>query len=227
VKISSNKIAGANPLTLNLSSEGTMDLDQDPLKFDWEIKFGSEVIQNSKEANPQIILKLPGTYIISLKVSDSHGAESKSDDLEIVVGNDPPVVKIDFINSNSSFFFIGDTLEYIIKVVDTEDGNIDNVEIDLSKIYFNIEPVDVEIEGFNNIIKQPKLTIQDYDKLFRLSDKNQELRYRLLLKKIENKLPITQNEQKFVDGSFILEYRNWSQIEKILREFLPLLGKFF
>lgn len=156
VKISSNKIAGANPLTLNLSSEGTMDLDKDPLKFDWEIKFGSEVIQNSKEANPQIILKLPGRYIVSLKVSDSHGAVSKSDDLEIVVGNDPPVVKIDFINSNSSFFFIGDTLDYIIKVVDTEDGNIDNDEIDLSKIYFNIEPVDVEIEGFNNIIKQLK-----------------------------------------------------------------------
>lgn len=153
VNISSDKIAGAAPLTLILSSEGTKDLDEDSMHFEWTIKLNNKVFQIINEPNPQTILKESGNYLISLEVSDSNGSVTK-EEFEINVGNDPPKVDLLFNNFNKSFFFYGDTLEYEIKITDNEDGSLQNNEIELERVSFNIESIDLEMDGFDNVIKQ-------------------------------------------------------------------------
>jgi cytochrome c len=68
VTISSDKTAGAAPLTVNLSSEGTIDLDNDSLNFEWTIKLDDQNFQAFTDANSQVTLKEPGKYFVNLKV---------------------------------------------------------------------------------------------------------------------------------------------------------------
>jgi cytochrome c len=155
VKISSDKLAGADPLTINLSSSGTIDLDNDDLKFEWIIKLNDREIQTFFDANSQITLKQPGTYLVNLKVSDSQGAEA-NDSIEIVVGNDSPEVDFDLGNKNKSFYFYGDTLLYNVEVLDNEDGSLKNNEIKADQVSVNIEYSSYEEEGLNDLLVQLK-----------------------------------------------------------------------
>ncbi|REG94382.1 PQQ-dependent sugar dehydrogenase [Algoriphagus antarcticus] len=155
VKISSDKLAGADPLTINLSSSGTIDLDNDDLKFEWIIELNDREIQTFFDANSQITLKEPGTYLVNLKVSDSQGAEA-NDSIEIVVGNDSPEVGFDLGNKNKSFYFYGDTLLYNVEVLDNEDGSLKNNEIKADQVSVNIEYSSYEEEGLNDLLVQLK-----------------------------------------------------------------------
>ena len=141
--ISVDRLAGAAPLTIQLSSEGTIDHDNDPLDFEWVIKLENQVMQEFKEANPTVTLKEPGKYLINLKVSDSEGLSSDKS-IEILVGNDPPNVNFDFGNSNRSFYFPGDTIDYTVKVTDKEDGSLHENQIKIERVSVNIEYVNYE-----------------------------------------------------------------------------------
>jgi len=151
VSISTDKTAGAAPFTVNLSSEGTIDLDNDPLNFEWTIKLDDQKFQAFSDANSQITLKEPGKYLINLKVSDSKGANA-SKSIEIIVGNDSPEVHFDLGNSNKSFYFPGDTIKYSVNVFDNEDGSLENNEIKPEKVSVNIEKANYEEEGLKEIL---------------------------------------------------------------------------
>jgi cytochrome c len=116
--------AGALPMRVRLSSAGTMDLDEDSLRYVWTIsRRGGAVVQRLNEPNPSFTFSRPGAYTASLMVTDAQGARSTSDVL-IVAGNEPPNVDIDLSGSNRSFFFPGIPVRYAVSVTDREDGSL-------------------------------------------------------------------------------------------------------
>ncbi len=125
VTATADKTSGAAPLAVNFSSEGTNDYDdydQDKLTFEWKISNGAGVDQTLTEANPSFTFAEAGTYQVTLTVTDTKG-EKNSASLEVVAGNEPPVVKIDFSGMNKTFFFGEKELSYSISISDKEDGS--------------------------------------------------------------------------------------------------------
>ena len=146
VKISADKKAGAVPLHINLSSAGTKDYDNDTLKYEWDILSHGKVIQTFNQANPEITLNDAGVYQVRLTVRDNKdGKDSRT--MELVGGNEPPVVSIDFKSSNTTFFFPDSVIHYSINVRDKEDGRLKEKKINPSQIKFRI---DFLSEGLNS-----------------------------------------------------------------------------
>ena len=131
VKASADKLAGAVPLVVNLSADGSTDFDsydQGKLTYEWKITKGSDFNQTLKEANPEFTFTDPGTYLVMLTVTDTKG-ENNFASFEIVAGNEPPSVVIDINGLNRSFWFGDSELNYAVSVSDNEDGSTENGEI--------------------------------------------------------------------------------------------------
>jgi len=145
-----DKTAGAIPFTANLSSAGTSDpdeYDKNALKYEWKINSGSQVIKTIATADGSVTLDKPGNYQATLTVTDTKGA-SNSQTIELKAGNEPPVVSLDLLKGNKSFFFANQPLEYDIKVSDKEDGSIEDGKIQPSLVAVNFDYVP---EGFDPI----------------------------------------------------------------------------
>ena len=126
--------AGALPMRVKLSSAGTMDLDEDSLRYAWTItRRDGTVLQRLKEPNPSFTFTRPGTYTASLTATDAHGAHSTAD-VQIVAGNEPPNVDIDLVGSNRSFFFPGIPVRYAARVTDREDGSLRSGTIPAARV---------------------------------------------------------------------------------------------
>ena len=131
VKASADKLAGAVPLVVNLSADGSTDFDsydQGKLTYEWKITKGSDFKQTLKEANPEFTFTDPGTYLVTLTVTDTK-RENNFASFEIVAGNEPPSVVIDINGLNRSFWFGDSELNYAVSVSDNEDGSTENGEI--------------------------------------------------------------------------------------------------
>src|SRR5207237_950350 len=112
---------GALPMRVQLSSAGTMDLDEDSLRYVWTIsRRGGAVLQRLTEPNPSFTFTQPGTYTASLTVIDVHGAYSTAA-VDIAAGNAPPNVDVDLVGSNSTFFFPGVPVRYPVCVTHREE----------------------------------------------------------------------------------------------------------
>ncbi|HEY4734390.1 MAG TPA: ThuA domain-containing protein [Gemmatimonadaceae bacterium] len=119
-----DKNAGATPFRVNLSSAGTMDLDEDSLRYVWTItRADGSVVRRLTQPNPSFTFSQPGTYTASLTVTDAHGARSSAS-VPIAAGNQPPVVDLDLVDGNRTFFFPGVPVRYGVRVADREDGSL-------------------------------------------------------------------------------------------------------
>lgn len=135
IEIAANKTVGTCPLTVNFNSEGTLDYDKDDsLKYEW--KFNSLEVQSSKP-NPTFTFTAPGIYKVTLTVTDKEGAAASAD-IHIKAGNDAPVLTLD-MPSRGSFYWEKDKIPYRILLTDTEDGSLENGEIDSSKVQISLE----------------------------------------------------------------------------------------
>lgn len=115
---------GKTPLELKLSSEGSLDLDGDPLTYHWTVQEIDGIDPQSFEvANPTLTLEKAGKYEVRLKVSDPGGLTSE-DSFQVIAGNSQPQVKIKVLKGNQSFYFPDDILNYQVSVEDTEDGSL-------------------------------------------------------------------------------------------------------
>ncbi len=124
VAVGVDKPAGALPMRVALSSAGTLDLDEDSLRYVWTIsRRGGAVLQRLTEPSPTFTFTRPGTYTASLTVTDPQGARSTSA-VQVVAGNEPPSVGIDLVDSNRSFFFPNTPVRYAVRVTDREDGSL-------------------------------------------------------------------------------------------------------
>lgn len=142
VQAGADKTAGALPLTVHLSSEGTIDYDRDDLKYEWLVTSDNGFSKTLTAANPSLTLEEEGIYKVKLVVTDEHGS-SNEQSFEIVAGNEPPEVAIAITEGNKSFFFPGQQLNYNIQVNDREDGEIQENEV---AVNFDYAP-----EGFDPI----------------------------------------------------------------------------
>lgn len=147
VVASADKTAGATPLNVQLKSDGTIDFDQDDLTYEWKIQSDNGYDRSLSEANPRITFDREGTYQVKLSVTDEHGA-SNSQSFQILAGNEPPLVEIDLLKGNKSFFFPDAELDYKITIRDREDGSTETGEIDKNQIAINF---DYTPEGFDPI----------------------------------------------------------------------------
>ena len=143
VAISADKIGGAVPLTVNLSSKNTKDADGDVLQYNWKISAPGTADQIFKTANPVLKLAKPGVYTAMLTVSDGRVSNSKS--LSITAGNSPPNVQVN-LTGNRSFFFDNTEIGYNVSVVDKEDGSLSAGTIDPAHVAVSIDYVS---EGFD------------------------------------------------------------------------------
>ncbi len=146
VQASASKIAGAVPLTVNLSSAGTKDDDEgDKLTYTWKITKNGMPFKTIAQADPSLTFTTPGVYKALLTVTDTKGARNNKA-VEIKVGNEPPVIKFNVTKGNSSFFFPGKSIEYNVTVVDKEDGSLANKRILPSRVSISANYLS---EGYN------------------------------------------------------------------------------
>ena len=128
VAATADKKAGAIPFTAQFSSEGTTDHDEydnNALTYLWEVKSKAGEVQTFKEPNPSILFDKAGIYEVALTVTDTK-SESNKAYFEVVAGNEPPAVAIDFKGANRSFYFGDAALDYAVSIDDKEDGKITN-----------------------------------------------------------------------------------------------------
>jgi cytochrome c len=129
VVASASASAGATPLSVKFSSEGTKDYDNDQLAYEWKvINAAGAAVATINEANPSYEFKAPGNYKVKLKVTDAQGL-SDTKDFSISAGNEPPMVSLSLNGSNQSFFFPNQKIAYEVKVSDKEDGSLDDKKI--------------------------------------------------------------------------------------------------
>jgi len=111
--------AGAAPLKVAFTSEGSKDFDtDDKLSYSWNIG-GKKV----KGQNVNFTFKKPGVYPVTLTVSDDKGG-SGSASLTVKVGNQPPVVDI-VTSDNKSFYWDDARVNYRIDIRDKEDNPVE------------------------------------------------------------------------------------------------------
>jgi cytochrome c len=115
---------GALPLRVQFSSAGTVDLDEDSLRYDWAITQRGKAVARATTPNPGITFSQAGTYTATLTVTDTHGASALAAPIEMVAGNQPPTVNVDLVSSNSTFFFPNVPVGYAVRVSDREDGTL-------------------------------------------------------------------------------------------------------
>jgi len=146
VQASVDKAAGAVPMKVSLSSNGTRDADTgDKLSYSWKITRNGAPFKTIALANPTLQLTTPGIYKALLTVTDSHGAKN-SQSVQINAGNEPPVVKFNITEGNSSFFFPGKAIRYNVSVSDKEDGSLANKRIPASRVSVSVNYLS---EGYN------------------------------------------------------------------------------
>ncbi len=139
-KISADKAVGAAPLKVRFSAQGSFDYDKaDSLRYEWS--FTANGIQ-AKGISPAFTFTKPGHYKARVRVTDSNG-KSAENTLTIRVGNEPPVVTVDW-GGNRSFYFGNNPVDYKVKVADREDKVIPPERI---KTWFHYLPEGEDIAG--------------------------------------------------------------------------------
>jgi len=124
-KIHAPKYQQAAPFRFKASAKNTYDSDQRKrLSYEWQLD-GKTVGQR---INFSKIFKENGIYQLVLKATDSEGAFSK-DSLNIIVGNDPPEVKI-ILGADDGFYQPCAMLNYKTIISDSEDDRTLNNQIE-------------------------------------------------------------------------------------------------
>ena len=141
VAVGVDKPAGAIPLRVALTSSGTMDLDEDSLRYAWTItRANGTVVRTLSDPNPTVTLPNAGVYTASLVVTDAQGARDSAK-VRIAAGNEPPKLDIDLVGaeSNRSFYFPGVPVQYAVRVTDREDGSLQNGRIPARRVAVTAE----------------------------------------------------------------------------------------
>jgi cytochrome c len=125
VQLAADKQGGSVPLAVSLSADGTTDADEDELTYSWKITSETGFNQTLKGKEVSVTLEEEGIYAASLTVDDGAGGQS-SQTLEIVAGNEAPVLTLELPQGNRSFFTVGQPINYEVKVNDKEDGSLDS-----------------------------------------------------------------------------------------------------
>ncbi|MCY7379855.1 MAG: ThuA domain-containing protein, partial [Gemmatimonadaceae bacterium] len=129
-----DRSVGALPLRVKLSSAGTMDLDEDSLRYQWTItRRDGSVLATFAEPSPSYTFARAGTYTATLAATDALGARSTAA-VQVVAGNEPPVVDVALAGGNRTFYFPGVPVRYAVSVADREDGTLRSGRIPAGRV---------------------------------------------------------------------------------------------
>lgn len=123
-RISADRPIGAAPLTVTLSAADSFDPDGDSVTWSWQREADEDEISGEEAVYS---FTEPGTYPITLTVTDSEGLTG-TETIDILVGNDIPEVRLEFAG-NRTFFWDDRAIEYNVVVTDPEDGEIAAEEV--------------------------------------------------------------------------------------------------
>src|SRR5690606_38844159 len=99
---------GNAPLTVQFSSLGSFDPDNQPLSYEWEFGDGA----TSTSPHPSHTYTAPGTYTARLTLREQTAPfASRSAQVLITVGNEPPLGTI-LEPADGTTYWIGDTITY-------------------------------------------------------------------------------------------------------------------
>jgi cytochrome c len=149
IQVSSDKMGGSLPLSINLNSKGTKDPDNDALTYEWTIisKDKKGFKKTIKQADANVVLKKAGVYQATLTVTDAKGAVS-TQSMEISAGNELPVLSFDIAKGNKSFYFPNKSFDYEVKVSDKEDGSLADGRITPEQVAVKIDYLP---EGYDKV----------------------------------------------------------------------------
>lgn len=127
VKVSASPAAGPAPLTVQLSSNGTIDPDGDAFTLSWDFGDGTP---KSSVANPQHVFLTAGVFNVKLTATDAFGnVETRS--VQVVTTNAPPVVKLTNPRDGQPFVD-GESISFAATASDPEGGALSwKWEVDL------------------------------------------------------------------------------------------------
>jgi cytochrome c len=157
--LQADKNAGAAPFAACFKLSDTKDYDGERLRY--ELDFGdgtAPLVLQDKQAtargglaavepkgnkkNPLdsigYLYEKPGTYEVTLKVTDNEGT-FKTTKLKLNVGNEPPQVRWDLGGKNRSFYQPNTTLQYQLVVDDREDGSLQKGSIPATAVATTID----------------------------------------------------------------------------------------
>jgi len=109
--------SGLLPLTVGFSSAGSSDPDADPLTYAWSFGDGG----SSSIANPTHTYSSPGTFTVTLTVSDGRSGSTEADPIVVHAGNRAPTVTINS-PTDESRYRAGDAVAFGGGASDPEDG---------------------------------------------------------------------------------------------------------
>lgn len=115
-KMTATPTAGKAPLSVQFSSEGSIDSEGKPLTYLWN--FGDST--TATEANPTHIYTQNGTYTAALTVSDGE-SQSSTISFPITVGKEPPTVTMTSPDATKKYN-AGDTISYSATASDEQNG---------------------------------------------------------------------------------------------------------
>ena len=122
VSLSASPTSGQPPLTVNFSSDGTVDPDPgDSIRFEWDLDGNGTI--DSTDPNPTYTYTTRGQFTARLTVYDSSG-KSAAANTTITVGNTAPTVNVT-VPVEGGLFSFGDSILFTVSVTDPEDGAID------------------------------------------------------------------------------------------------------
>lgn len=121
--------SGEAPLTVEFDPAGTSDPDGDELSYEWD--FTSDGTVDSTEQGPvTFTYDERGSYTAKLTVTDSTGKIGYAS-VQIVVGNTPPVVRVELPPDGGVFAF-GEQVPFRVSVTDAEDEQVDCSRVEVS-----------------------------------------------------------------------------------------------
>ena len=119
VQLTADKTSGASPLTVKFSSSGTHDPDGDKLTY--ELNAAGKT-HSSTDGNFAIAFDEAGVIEAKFTAKDDKGLSSTAQ-VQVVVGNEPPEIKMKITDGNKTFFFPNTPVRYAVTVNDKEDGS--------------------------------------------------------------------------------------------------------
>ena len=132
VNLQASKVSGSLPLTIDFSSEGTVDPDGDDLTFEWD--FQSDGTIDSNIPDPSFTYTQAGTFNALLRVRDDRGAVSAKS-VAVYPGNSAAVISFNYPPDGGMISW-EDRVQYQITVTDAEDGSTLNGSIACSDVNF-------------------------------------------------------------------------------------------
>ena len=128
VDVAAEPTVGGTPLTVQFTSDVT-DADGDRLRYAWDFDGDGKV--DSRDEDPAHTYTENGLYLAHLTVTDRGGrnrGKIGSDYVEVIVGNEAPVVEFITPTEGDPFSF-GDTVEFEVQVTDDQPVDCDNVTV--------------------------------------------------------------------------------------------------